>query len=107
RSSKDEDKSADKSAKKKEYLSSAVELFIMIEFVSLIKIKDKEQGRDNRIIDAVFKEWIGSRGKKTELPAEKNEGGDIPAHDEHTNGCANQSGADKIYITKVLRCEKK
>ena len=40
------------------------------------------------------------------MTAEQDKCGDVPAHDEHTNGHAHDGGADRIHITKVFRCKK-
>ena len=75
----------------------------MIEMVGIDKIKDQKEDGYDRIVDAIFKKWISGGGQKTEMPAEQNKTADVPAHDKHTNGYADNGGADSIYIAKVFR----
>ena len=39
------------------------------------------------------------------MPAEKDEGGDVPAHDKYPDSYPNQRRTYKVYITKVFWCE--
>ena len=39
--------------------------------------------------------------------AEKNEGGDIPAHDEHGDRCPHDGKTHGIYVSQVFRRQEK
>ena len=41
------------------------------------------------------------------MPAEQDEGCNVPAHEKHTNSHPDKGGTECIHITKVFRCEEK
>ena len=41
------------------------------------------------------------------MPAEKNEGGNVPAHDKDANGNSHDGGSKSIYISQVFRPQEK
>ena len=71
------------------------------------KIKDQEQARDDRIIDAVFQEGVRGGSEETKMFAEQNEGGDVPAHNKHRYRGTHDREAHGIYITEVFRGQEK
>src|SRR5215213_3857740 len=77
------------------------------ELNAFVHIKNKECQGDDEIVDAIFQEWIGSGGQELEMPAEQNEGGDVPAHDKYPEGYAYYCRADGIHLSQVFRRQEK
>ena len=67
--------------------------------------KDKGQWYKG-VVDAIFQEWIGSSSQEFKMPAEKNERGDVPAHDKYTQRRADNGRTHCIYLTQVFRSQE-
>jgi hypothetical protein len=79
----------------------------MTKLVSIKKIEYKEHKRNDRIVRAIFQEWIGGCRQKAEMPAKQDKAADIPAHDKHSDRHAYYGRTDSIYISQVLRRQVK
>jgi hypothetical protein len=66
------------------------------------QVKNKKGDGNDAIVDAVFKKRILRGRQKSKMPAEQYERGNIPAHDEHTNGHTHDGRADGIGIAEVF-----
>jgi hypothetical protein len=86
-------------------LHVADQFFIVGELVSLDHIKHQEGDWNNTVIDAILKKRVLCGSKETEMPAEQNEGGNIPAHDKYADRHTHNGRADGIGIAKVFRCQ--
>ena len=97
--------SADETTCHEHDLRRTDQFFIMIELIRPEKIEQQEQQRNDRVIDAVFQKRIGSGGKEPEVFTEKDERGDVPAHDEHAQRDPDNGITEGIDITQILRCQ--
>ena len=74
----------------------------MTKLVSIKKIEYEEYKRYDRIVRAIFQEWISGCCQKAEMPAKQDEAADIPTHDKHTDRHAYNGVTDRVYISQVL-----
>jgi hypothetical protein len=44
--------------------------------------------------------------QKSKMPAKQNKGGDVPAHNEYTDGHSHNGAANGIDITQVFGCQE-
>src|ERR1700733_14385070 len=79
----------------------------MIKMPCLNEEKNEKDQWNDTIINTVSQKRIGSGGQEFEVPAEENECGNVPAHDEHSNGNAYDRKTYGAYIPEVFRRQVK
>ena len=74
----------------------------MIKVPGFEKIKNQEDQRDDAVVDAIPKERVGGSSQEFEIAAEQDKGGDVPAHNKHSNRDANNSKTDSRRVPKIF-----
>jgi hypothetical protein len=72
------------------------------ELEDLYEIKDQEDCRQEGVVDAIFQKGFACGGQKPKMPGKKDEGRDIPAHDEDACGQAYDGGAHGTHVSKIF-----
>jgi hypothetical protein len=103
RNRKDQQQAGNKPNRQEDDLHIGNKFLVMRKLVSPDQVKNQESKRYDAVVDTIFQKRILRGREKSKMPAEKDKSGDVPAHNEHTNGHAHDSCADRIHIAQVLR----
>ena len=74
---------------------SRQEFLVYAELDHLDEIEEEKDRRQQNIVDAILQKGIGRGRQEAEMPAEKDKGGDIPAHHKDPRRHPNKSRADR------------
>jgi hypothetical protein len=102
-----QDKTRQEAGDQKGYFPCRQQFLITVKLNSFEEIEKQEDGRQDDIVDAVFQKGFRGGSQEPEMPAEKNKGGDIPAHEKNAHGASNNRGTEGVYVTQIFRRQEK